>query len=106
MSFRGLFSARRRSRRTIIANIGGTKNNASNVAPIMPPATEMARGGQKIPPQLKDKGIFKRRFEEINNFEKYLVNNGVVVLKFFLNVSKEEQKERFLERVDRPSRLS
>jgi PPK2 family polyphosphate:nucleotide phosphotransferase len=60
--------------------------------------------GQKIPPHLKDKNIFRRRFEEINNFEKYLVNNGIVVLKFFLNVSKEEQKERFLERVDRPEK--
>jgi PPK2 family polyphosphate:nucleotide phosphotransferase len=60
--------------------------------------------GQKIPPHLKDKNIFRRRFEEINNFEKYLFNNGIVVLKFFLNVSREEQKERFLERVDRPEK--
>jgi len=59
---------------------------------------------QQLPPHLRDKGIWKRRFEEINNFEKYLVNNGTVVLKFFLNVSKEEQKKRFLERIDLPAK--
>jgi PPK2 family polyphosphate:nucleotide phosphotransferase len=60
--------------------------------------------GQQLPPELKGKGIWKRRFEEINNFEQYLVDNGTVVLKFFLNVSKEEQKKRFLERIDRPEK--
>ncbi len=60
---------------------------------------------QKLPTRLKqDKTIWRQRFEEINNFEKYLVNNGIVVLKFFLNVSKEEQKQRFLERIDRPEK--
>ena len=59
---------------------------------------------QQLPPHLRDKGIWKRRFEEINSFEKYLVNNGIVVLKFFLNVSKEEQKKRFLERIDLPEK--
>jgi PPK2 family polyphosphate:nucleotide phosphotransferase len=59
---------------------------------------------QQLPPQLRDKGIWKRRFEEINSFEKYLVNNGVIVLKFFLNVSKAEQKKRFLERIDLPEK--
>jgi PPK2 family polyphosphate:nucleotide phosphotransferase len=59
---------------------------------------------QQLPPHLKDKGIWKRRFAEINNFEEYLVNNGTLVLKFFLNVSKEEQKKRFLERIDRPEK--
>ncbi len=59
---------------------------------------------QKLPPHLKDEQIFERRYEEINYFEKYLVNNGIVVLKFFLNVSKEEQKKRFLERVNRPEK--
>ncbi len=44
------------------------------------------------------------RFEEINNFEKYLVNNGIIVLKFFLNLSKEEQKKRFLKRIDTPEK--
>jgi len=56
---------------------------------------------QQLPPETKDQNIWNRRFEEINNFEKYLVNNGVIVLKFFLNVSKAEQKKRFLERIDR-----
>ncbi len=51
-----------------------------------------------------DNNIWKRRFEEINNFEKHLVNNGTIILKFFLNVSKEEQKERFLERINRPEK--
>jgi PPK2 family polyphosphate:nucleotide phosphotransferase len=55
---------------------------------------------QSLPDSLKDKNIWKRRFEEINNFEKYLVNNGTVVLKFFLHVSKQEQKRRFLKRID------
>jgi PPK2 family polyphosphate:nucleotide phosphotransferase len=59
---------------------------------------------QNLPEPLKDKNIWKRRFEEINNFEKYLVNNGCVVLKFFLNVSKKEQKRRFLARIDDPEK--
>jgi PPK2 family polyphosphate:nucleotide phosphotransferase len=59
---------------------------------------------QRIPLELKSKGIWKQRFEEINNFEKYLTQNGTVVLKFFLNVSKAEQKKRFLERIDLPEK--
>jgi PPK2 family polyphosphate:nucleotide phosphotransferase len=59
---------------------------------------------QKLPADLKDKKIWKRRFEEINNFEKYLVNNGTIVLKFFLNISKEEQRRRFLERIELPEK--
>ena len=59
---------------------------------------------QQLPPRLEDKGIWRRRFQEINNFEEYLVNNGTIVLKFFLNVSKEVQKERFLERIERPEK--
>ncbi|KOP23499.1 hypothetical protein AMR41_25335 [Hapalosiphon sp. MRB220] len=59
---------------------------------------------QKLPPQTTDKHIWQQRFEEINNFEKYLVNNGIIVLKFFLNVSKEEQKKRFLKRIDLPEK--
>jgi PPK2 family polyphosphate:nucleotide phosphotransferase len=59
---------------------------------------------QQLPPELKGKDIWKRRFEEINHFEEYLVDNGTIVLKFFLNVSKEEQKKRFLERIDRPEK--
>ncbi len=59
---------------------------------------------QKLPSQTIDKHIWQQRFEEINNFEKYLVNNGIVVLKFFLNVSKEEQKKRFLKRIELPEK--
>ena len=59
---------------------------------------------RSIPASLIDKDVWKRRFEEINNFEKHLVNNGTIILKFFLNVSKEEQKERFLERINRPEK--
>ena len=55
---------------------------------------------QQLPARLKDEGIWKRRFREINNFERYLTDNGVVVLKFFLNVSKAEQKRRFLARIE------
>jgi PPK2 family polyphosphate:nucleotide phosphotransferase len=59
---------------------------------------------QQLPPDLKNKGIWKRRFQEINNFEEYLVDNGTIVLKFFLNVSEEAQKERFLERLALPEK--
>jgi PPK2 family polyphosphate:nucleotide phosphotransferase len=57
-----------------------------------------------LPMSIIDNDIWNRRFEEINNFEKYLVDNGTIVLKFFLNVSKEEQKDRFLERINRPEK--
>jgi PPK2 family polyphosphate:nucleotide phosphotransferase len=59
---------------------------------------------QKLPPETVDDKIWRRRFKEINNFEKYLVRNGIVVLKFFLNVSREEQRRRFLARIDRPEK--
>jgi len=59
---------------------------------------------QHLPPELKDRNIWNRRFDEINNFEKYLTDNGIRVLKFFLYVSKEEQKKRFLQRVDEPDK--
>jgi PPK2 family polyphosphate:nucleotide phosphotransferase len=60
---------------------------------------------QQLPDKLKNsKKIWQQRFEEINNFEKYLVNNGIIVLKFFLNVSKEEQRKRFMERLDLPEK--
>jgi PPK2 family polyphosphate:nucleotide phosphotransferase len=48
--------------------------------------------------------LWKQRFQEINNFEKYLVDNGIIILKFFLNVSKEEQKKRFLKRIEMPEK--
>jgi PPK2 family polyphosphate:nucleotide phosphotransferase len=59
---------------------------------------------QQLPPQLKGRDIWERRYEEINNFEKYLTDNGIIVLKFFLNVSKETQRKRFLERIDQPDK--
>jgi PPK2 family polyphosphate:nucleotide phosphotransferase len=54
----------------------------------------------KLPPKLVTKHIWKERFEDINNFERYLARNGYVIRKFFLNVSKKEQKARFLARLD------
>ncbi|MBD2506844.1 polyphosphate kinase 2 family protein [Nostoc muscorum FACHB-395] len=59
---------------------------------------------QQLPHFPNGNKIWKQRFEEINNFEKYLVDNGVIVLKFFLNVSKSEQKKRFLERIEYPEK--
>ena len=59
---------------------------------------------QRLPPGAKGKGIWKHRFDEINAFEKYLVRNGIVVLKFFLNLSKEEQKRRLLARINTPAK--
>ena len=55
---------------------------------------------QHLPPCEKDQSIWKHRFEEINCFERYLVNNSIIVLKLFLNVSKKEQKVRFLKRIE------
>lgn len=59
---------------------------------------------QQLPPEAKGGKIWKQRFAEINNFEKYLVSNGVIILKFFLHISKHEQKKRFLDRIDRPEK--
>src|SRR6478736_584931 len=57
---------------------------------------------QKMPPRLVGKRIWEERFEDIRNFEQYLARNGVVVVKFFLHVSKKEQKRRFLGRIEDP----
>jgi PPK2 family polyphosphate:nucleotide phosphotransferase len=59
---------------------------------------------QKIPPRLVTKDIWKERFEDISAMERYLARNGTVILKFFLNISKEEQRERFLERLEDPAK--
>jgi len=59
---------------------------------------------QRLPQKLVGKSIWSKRFEDIRNFEQYLGRNGVVVRKFFLHVSKKEQKRRFLERIDNPSK--
>jgi PPK2 family polyphosphate:nucleotide phosphotransferase len=58
--------------------------------------------GQKLPPEAKGKDAWTRRFREINDWERYLVDNGTRIVKIFLNVSKEAQKERFLARIDEP----
>jgi PPK2 family polyphosphate:nucleotide phosphotransferase len=57
---------------------------------------------QKLPDELVTKQIWNERFDDIRHFEQYLTRNGVVVRKFFLHVSKKEQKRRFLERLENP----
>ena len=59
---------------------------------------------QKIPPSLISKKVWKERFQDIRSFERYLARNGVAVVKFFLHVSKKEQKRRFLDRAERPEK--
>jgi PPK2 family polyphosphate:nucleotide phosphotransferase len=59
---------------------------------------------QKLPPKLVGKDIWEERYEDIRNFERYLSRNGVVIRKFFLHVSKAEQKRRFLARLDEPEK--
>lgn len=59
---------------------------------------------QKLPPNGKKDDLWEQRFDEINQFEKYLVKNGIIVIKFFLNVSKDEQKKRFLKRINLPEK--
>jgi PPK2 family polyphosphate:nucleotide phosphotransferase len=59
---------------------------------------------EKIPPSLTGKHLWEERFADINAFERHLVRNGTVVLKFFLHLSKAEQKKRFLARLDVPSK--
>ena len=64
--------------------------------------------GERLPVDystiIPDESLWKQRYDEINNFEKYLNNNGTIVLKFFLNVSKAEQKKRFLKRIEDPGK--
>jgi PPK2 family polyphosphate:nucleotide phosphotransferase len=59
----------------------------------------------KLPPKLITKNIWRERFEDITAFERYLSRNGTVVLKFFLNISKEEQRRRFLGRLEEPGKI-
>jgi PPK2 family polyphosphate:nucleotide phosphotransferase len=59
---------------------------------------------QRLPPGKRGKGFWQSRYDDINNFEQHLVNNGTVILKFFLNISKDEQKGRFLDRLQRPEK--
>jgi len=59
---------------------------------------------EKLPKKLVTKDIWDERYEDINNFERYLTRNGIGVVKFFLHVSKKEQKRRFMERLDTPEK--
>jgi len=59
---------------------------------------------EKLPPKLVTKNIWRERFEDITAFERYLSRNGTIILKFFLNVSKEEQRQRFLDRLEEPGK--
>jgi len=59
---------------------------------------------EKIPKEFRGDHFWKHRYEDINAFEKYLTRNGIAIRKFFLNVSKKEQKQRFVERLDNPKK--
>jgi len=60
--------------------------------------------GQKMPPSLVSKKIWDERFEDIRTFERHMARNGTVIRKFFLHVSKKEQKQRFLARLEEPEK--
>ena len=60
--------------------------------------------GQKLPPELVGKNIWKQRYQDIRSVERYLARNGVIIRKFYLHVSKKEQKRRFMARLDDPQR--
>mgnify|MGYP001464066112 CR=1 FL=1 len=60
--------------------------------------------GQKLPPGERGERFWRHRYESINDFEKHIARNGCTILKFFLNVSRAEQKERFLERLKEPDK--
>jgi PPK2 family polyphosphate:nucleotide phosphotransferase len=59
---------------------------------------------QDLPAAARDEHIWKRRYRDINDWERYLTDNGIVVVKIFLNLSKEEQRRRFLRRIDHPEK--
>jgi PPK2 family polyphosphate:nucleotide phosphotransferase len=59
---------------------------------------------EKLPPELRRKDIWKRRFREINDWERYLSDQGFRIVKLFLNLSREEQRRRFLDRIDEPEK--
>lgn len=61
-------------------------------------------GRQQLPPELVTKNIWRERFEDINAYERYLSRQGVLIRKFFLHVSRDEQRQRFLERLDKPEK--
>jgi PPK2 family polyphosphate:nucleotide phosphotransferase len=59
---------------------------------------------EKLPPESEGDDVWQRRFREINDWEHYLTDNGIRLVKLFLNLSKEEQRDRFLQRIDRPEK--
>jgi PPK2 family polyphosphate:nucleotide phosphotransferase len=59
---------------------------------------------QKLPPEARGNGVWHRRYREINDWERFLTDNGIAVVKLFLNLSAEEQRQRFLARIDRPDK--
>ena len=59
---------------------------------------------QKLPPGPRDSNFWKQRYDDINSFERHLTRNGTVILKFYLNISKERQKQRLLQRLDKPDK--
>lgn len=61
-------------------------------------------GKQKVPAKLLGDDLWESRFKDIRSFERYLTNNGIIVRKFFLHVSRGEQKKRFMERIDNPEK--
>lgn len=60
---------------------------------------------EKLPPELITKNIWRERFEDIVAFERYLARNGTLILKFFLNISRQEQRQRFLDRLELPAKM-
>lgn len=60
---------------------------------------------ERLPPSKRGAALWKERFEDINHFERHLVRNGTTVLKFFLNISKQEQRRRLLQRIDNPEKF-
>lgn len=59
---------------------------------------------EKLPPELVTRNIWKERFQDIRSFERYLTRNGIIIRKFYLHVSKEEQERRFMERIENPEK--
>jgi PPK2 family polyphosphate:nucleotide phosphotransferase len=61
-------------------------------------------GNQKLPPGITGENLWKHRYSDINHFEKHLTRNGIIVLKFYLYISRDEQKRRFLDRLNNPAK--
>lgn len=59
---------------------------------------------QKLPPEARGKNVWKDRYDDINAFERHLERNGTIVMKFFLNISYDEQRRRFIERIEEPDK--